>query len=217
MERRISIWLYVSAFALSVAMFAIGLYIGTLIDSSNMESLSGDVSTISEKVSSLQLLLLMEENASYFCPVYLSELKSIDEDVENLGYKLSYLEDVKSVSDPELKKRYFVLEAESYLLSKKVKTLCSDDSILLVHFYSNKDCEDCRAQGQAILQVRDSLQDEGIRIKLFSFDGELGSPVADAFKNMYGIKRYPSVVINDSTYPGFQNSTKLEKIIGNAS
>lgn len=213
MERQLSIPIYATAFIISVMIFVTGVYVGNLIDKSNLQDISGEVSSISNKVASVQLLLLMEGNSSSFCPVYLSELDSIDDEVERVGYKLSYLEDQKQVYDQDLKKQYFVLEAESYLLSKKVKELCGDKSALLIHFYSNKACTNCKQQGIEILKMRDDLSSRNITVKLFSLDGDLGSPVADAFKSQYSVTAYPSVVINGRTYSGYRNAEELKQLI----
>ncbi len=91
MERKISLSLYVSAFMISAAIFIIGIYVGTLLDKGDVESLSSDVSSLSRQLATVQLLLLAEENSSAFCPVYASELASIEEERERVGYQLSYL------------------------------------------------------------------------------------------------------------------------------
>ena len=213
MKRRVSVPIYVGAFVISLAIFIVGIYIGTVIDASNLSSISEDVSGISEKVASIQLLLLSEGNSSSFCPVYISELDSIDQDVERIGYKLTYLEEKRGIYDNELKKKYFVVEAESYLLSGKVRALCGDDSVLLIHFYSNTNCKMCREQGTEVLKARDALVQDKVDVKLFSFDGDLGSPVAEALETQYNVTRYPSIVINGRTYTGYQDSEDLQSLI----
>jgi len=215
LERKLSISIYAGAFVISLAIFILGIYIGTLIDSSNIELLSEEVSSISGRMASLQVLLLGGDNES-FCPVYTSELSEMDREIEDIGYKLSFLEDERNVYDAELKKKYFLLEAQSYLLSQKAQELCGDDSTLLINFYSNKDCDRCREQGTEVLKARDTLASEGISLKLFSFDGELGSPVAEAFEDQYGISTYPSIVINEQTYSGFRSSEELEALVRDA-
>ncbi|MHA2067945.1 MAG: hypothetical protein ACXABY_26590 [Candidatus Thorarchaeota archaeon] len=194
-------------------IFIIGVYVGSLVDSSSLEDISGDLSRVSQRVASVQLLFLMEGNSSSFCPVYTSELTSIDKEMELMGHKLSYLEEQKGVTDVSLKKNYFTVEAESYLLSKKVGELCEDNDTLLMYFYSNKGCSDCKQQGADILKARDELLSENITMKIYSFDGDLGSPVADAFKHRYVITTYPSLVINGKTYFGYKDSTELKKLI----
>ncbi len=213
MERKFSLPLYTGAFLISLVIFLTGVFVGHLIDTSNLEDISDDLSQVSRKVASVHLLLLLEGNSSSFCPVYTSELSSIEQDVELMGHRLSYLEEQKDVYDNELKKQYFVLEAESYLLSKKVRELCGDASVLLVYFYSNTNCTECKEQGTEILRARDDLSGENITVKIYSFDGDLGSPVADAFKQQYLVKDYPSVVINERTYPGYLDAGKLKETI----
>ena len=207
-----SIPIYAGAFAISLAIFLIGIYIGSLIDQSNLKGISDDVASISMRVASVQVLLLSDGNES-FCPLYTSELDALDKDVEDVGYKLSFMEDNRGAYDDELKRRYFVLEAESYLLSKKVKTLCGDDSALLIHFYSNKNCERCKDQGTEVLKAREALESQGIKVKLFSFDGGLDSPVAEAFEAQYGVSGYPTIVIDEKTYPGFRDSREIQALV----
>jgi ribosomal protein S27AE len=197
---------------MSLAIFILGVYIGSVFDSSSLSGLSDEVSTIETKVASVQLLLLSEGNSSSFCPVYHSELDSIDAEIEKVGHKLTFLEDERGVFDNDLKRKYFVLEAESYLLSKKVSGLCGDDSVLLIHFYSNKNCGRCRDQGTEILKARDALEGK-VDVKLFSFDGELDSPVAEAFEAEFNVSGYPSVVIDERTYPGYRASDELQSLI----
>lgn len=217
MERSISFSLYAAAFLLSVAIFVTGVLVGQAVDRSSTESISEEVVKVSQKVSSVQLLLLMEKNTSAMCPVYLDELTSISDDVERMGYKLTYLEEEKHIYDNELKKQYFVLEAESHVLSEKVKTLCGDRSILLINFYSNRNCTRCAEEGGDILEARDALTAQGTPVKLFSFDGELGSPVAEVFEARYNVTTYPTIVINGKTYPGFRSSEELQTLMRNSS
>jgi len=212
MERKLSLPIYVSAFIATLMIFVIGIAVGHVIDTSAMGGISDDMSSLSHKVSAVQLLMLMEGNSSSSCPVYLSELGAIDDEVEKVGYRLSYMEDEKGVFDSELKKQYFVLEAESYLLSGKAKTLCNDKSVLLINFYSNKDCARCREQGTEILKARDDLVSK-VPVKLYSFDGELNSPVADALVAQYNVTSYPTILIDGKGYSGFHTADQLKEIL----
>jgi hypothetical protein len=120
---------------------------------------------------------------------------------------------VKGIEDIELKKNYFLLEGESYLLSKKAKQLCNDSSVLLINFYSNSNCDLCHEQGINILTARDELLSDNISVKLFSFDGTIGSPLADSLKNQYNVTKYPSIVINDRAYYGSRTKKQIKSII----
>lgn len=217
MERNVSVPLYGAAFLISLAIFLVGIFVGSLVDSNSMGAISGEVSDISEHLASVRLIMLTQGNSSEFCPVYESELEAIDGEVEKVGYRLSFMEDERGVYDTELKKKYFTIEAESYLLSEKVRELCGGNEILLIHFYSNRECARCREQGTEVLKARDALKADGVDVKLFSFDGELGSPVAEAFEKRYGVSAYPSIVIDGKTYAGFRTSEELQALIAAAS
>ncbi len=195
-----------TAFLISAAIFIAGIYVGMLLDSGDVKTLSSDVSELSQRISTMQLLVLTDSNSSAFCPLYASELEAIDAEREKLGYELSFLEEKRNVEAPELKKEYFILEAQSYFLSKKLKELCSDESVLLLYFYSNEDCSDCLQQGTDILSARDRTSRN---IRIYSFDGDLGSPVAEAFMQEYGIGEYPSVVIDGEVHSGYISEDEL--------
>lgn len=202
MERKISWSLYFITFIISAAIFVVGIYVGTLLDKGDVQTLYSDVGELSQQLSTMQMLMLVDEGSSAFCPVYASELSAIDEEREKVGYELSFLEDKRNIEAPELKKQYFILEAQSYFLSKKLKKLCDDESVLVLYFYSNKNCSDCRQQGMDILSARDEVSPE-VNVMIYSFDGELGSPIAEAFMTQYNVTDYPSVVIDGRLHSGY--------------
>lgn len=185
---------------------------GQHMDKQNLAGLSVEVDSLTNRISSMQLLFLMEQNSSAFCPVYKSELNTLDVQMQNVGYKLDFLEREKKAFDATLKKQYFILEAESYLLSKKVKQVCKDNNTLLVYFYSNTNCSICRNQGDEILKARDSLLNKKT-VKIYSFDGDIGSPVAKALMLQYNVSSYPSIVIDGITYSGYRDSNNITGLI----
>ncbi len=214
MERKISYSLYALALVLTVIIFSIGIFVGQLVDQANSQAISDEVETISQRVAAAQLLLLMEENSSSFCPVYSSQLGEINLDVERVGYKLSYMEDEKQVYDVPLKKDYFVLEAQSYLLSRRMKERCGDNSTLLLYFYSNSACPSCKQQGYDILSARDAVSGIAPEVKIYSFDGDLGSPVANALKAQFNVSQYPSIVINGELHSGTMAKDDVVRALG---
>lgn len=212
MERKVSVSIYVGAFFLSLFIFLLGVYIGSLIDNSNLNLISQKVTNLSNRVSSVNVLLLMDPTPSS-CPLYLSELDSLDLEIETIGHKLAYLEDEKNVFDHDLKRSYFILEAESLVLTKKINSVCQNDSrIILINFYSNKNCTSCKAQGIEILKARDEISSQK-NLKLFSFDGDLGSAVVESLKSTYNVTTYPSIVIQNNTYPGYKSKSQIVSLI----
>jgi len=205
MERKVSWPLYLTAFVISAIIFIAGIYVGTILDTAQVGSLSSDVNSLSRELSTVQVLMLSEEDPA-FCPVYEEEFLKIDSEREKLGYELTYLEEQKNVNSPELKKDYFILEAQSYFLAKKLQEVCQDDSILVLYFYSNDDCPDCAQQGADILSARDASSKN---VLIYSFDGDLGSAMAEGFMTQYNVTGYPSVVINGETHSSYISPEEL--------
>jgi len=209
MERKVSWSLYLVAFLISAAVFVAGIYVGRLMDQNDVQELNSDVEGLSQRISTMQLLLLSGSDSEAFCPLYASELSEIDEEREKLGYELTFLEEKRNIDAPELKKEYFVIEAQSYFLSGKLHELCGDDSVLLLYFYSNRNCADCAQQGMDILAARDAVAPEGVSVRIYSFDGTIGSPIAEAFMQQFGITEYPSIVINGEAHSGYVTKEQL--------
>src|SRR3989338_302544 len=214
--RSFSAPLYILAFIIAIVIFGIGVYVGTLFDKSNLSRISSDVESTLQRLESAQILLFLDDSAS-FCPVYKTELEKLERDTELIGHRLNLLSD-KGATDIELKKQYFVLEAQGYLLSKKVNERCNVNDTLVLYFYSNKNCEKCAAQGEDLLRSRDQLSNSiDKRIKFYSFDGDLGSAVADALKQKHYVYEYPTIVVNDKVYRDYQDVDTLVKIFSGQS
>ncbi|MEM2908681.1 MAG: hypothetical protein QW590_01470 [Candidatus Bilamarchaeaceae archaeon] len=216
MKRQISFEIYLIAFIIATAIFAVGIFVGKILDNTKITSISSQVNGLSQRLMTLQIISLMEENNSAFCSVYRSEFSFIENEREKLGYELTYLEEKKEVYDPETKRMYFLLEAQSYLLSKKLKDICADETVLLLYFYSNANCSRCGQQGAENLAAKEEAIKQNISVRIYSFDGDLGSPVVDAFKMQYNVKAYPTLVINGVSYPGEMKKEQILEAIKNA-
>jgi hypothetical protein len=118
--RKMSVPIYIAAFVISVLIFAVGVYVGNTMDAVVKDSISSDLQSVYAKAQSSELLILLEDSPA-FCPVYAEEAGRMDDETNGLGTRIAYAEDVRGISDPELKKQYFMLEAQAYLISKKVK------------------------------------------------------------------------------------------------
>ncbi len=210
-HRPFSLPLYIVAFVVAVLIFIIGIYVGTIIDKTHLSNISVDVDKNLQRLESTQLLFFLDDSPS-FCTVLNSELEKLETDTEKIGQKLDLLAD-KGSSDPELKKQYFVLEAQSYLLSKKINDRCNVKDVLVLYFYSNNNCEKCRQQGEELLRARDQIGSHPNRIKFYSFDGDLDSPVADALKQKYNATSYPTIVVNQKLFEGYKDLDSLIKIL----
>jgi len=215
-ERKISWYLYVFAFIIASTLFSVGVYVGMMINQNAMSRIDNDISAINEQVSTMGLLLLLEENNSAFCPVYKSELAKIDGMREKLGYELSLMEEQRGFSSPAVKNDYMVLQGQSYLLSKKIKELCAEDkNVFVLFFYDNKNCSDCKQQGDNILRARDSAKNKEF-IRIYAFDGGIESAIVEAFEKQLNIIAHPTTIIGSERYVGAISENDLRKAMENA-
>ena len=167
-------------------------------------------------MSTIGLLLLLDENNPAFCSVYKSELVKIDVMREKLGYELSMMEEQRGFSSPAVKNNYMILQGQSYLLSKKINELCADDkNILVLFFYDNKNCNDCKQQGTNILRARDSAKNKEL-IRIYAFDGGIESAIVESFKKQLNITTHPTTMIGSKRYVGAVSENDLRKAMENA-
>lgn len=54
-------------------------------------------------------------------------------------------------------------------------------NILVLFFYDNKNCNDCKQQGTNILRARDSAKNKEL-IRIYAFDGGIESAIVESFK-----------------------------------
>lgn len=206
--RKISMSLYVVAFIVSVIIFLLGFYVGDIFYSSRIDDFSLDIRFLSDDLYATQMIMILDDNSTSFCPLYLEELEKVDKRVQKLGEELTVLEEVQGVSDAELKKRYFLLETQAYLLSTELNKRCNKDVKIILYFYSGDNCESCKQQGFDLTKARETLAKD-LSLKIYSFDSSLGSSSVDSFIKKYHISKYPTIVLEERVYSGYQNFDTL--------
>ncbi|MEM4720159.1 MAG: hypothetical protein QXZ30_01850 [Candidatus Bilamarchaeaceae archaeon] len=215
MERKISIYLYVIAFIFASILFAVGVYVGTLINQNVMSSLASEIEEANTKISNIGVLLFLEDQNSNFCSFYKEELTSFDREREKLGYELSLMEDQKGYSSPEIKRKYMVLQIQSLLFSKKVQKLCGEDYCFVLFFYDNVNCTDCKRQGEIILKARDSFSTKD-KIKIYAFDTGINSSVVHSLMKEYNVNAIPMTIIGNYSYVGIVSLEELKQAMKDA-
>jgi hypothetical protein len=208
MERKVNLPIYILTFVITVIIFAIGFWFGTVYDSMMSENIELQISEVSYQLLSMQLFYLTGESVEY-CDFYKSELDKIDSTTAQLGYELTFLEETKGYTNPELKDKYFVLETTSLSVNRKISEICGSEDKELLYFYSNEKCgEDCIIQGRELLKLK-----ENKNVRIYSFDCTIDSPIANSLCKKYNVKSYPTIVTNENIFVGLHKYNELlEKI-----
>ncbi|MCK4428827.1 MAG: thioredoxin family protein, partial [Candidatus Aenigmarchaeota archaeon] len=158
------------------------------------------------------LLTLFEDDSCVLLQEYMNEIAP---NLEKLAWRTDYYErsaDRKRFSEEEyvkIKKNYMLLLVNYWLIAKKLESTCGDNTPKLIYFYSNKKCDDCKAQGI----ILDSVKKEHEEIMVFSMDKDIDLSTIRLIAGIYNVTEVPSLVINDETYNGFMNKKEVEEAL----
>ncbi|MBM3229047.1 hypothetical protein FJZ26_01325 [Candidatus Parvarchaeota archaeon] len=209
--RKISFNLIAASFFITALIFIAGIFVGKALDKGTVDEFGQSVLSLTDRVSASTAIMLLDSTPD-MCPLLESEQEQIENDVNLLGYKISFLEDTRNIADEKLKGKYMNLQLNSYLLSNKVKQICSQNFTSVVMFYSSKQCtKECKEQETELFEIKKSGPHW---VKIYSFDAGIGSASVQVLANKYRIEKYPTILIEDKKYEGLVGREKLEKIIG---
>ena len=111
----------------------------------------------------------------------------------------------------QLKKSYFLSNAELYFLIKKSNELCNENNQTVLYFYRDSKplCSDCIVQGK----ILDGIREKCGNVKSFVFPIDLNLGFVDLFRTLYGVDGVPSLVINEKRV--FNGLTSEQEILEN--
>jgi len=201
--RKITVKIYVLAFIFTLAIFLLGIYVGQIVNNQASSDLLTQINHYSQSSDSSDVMFLLGNSSSSFCPLYKQESSNIEDRTIEIGNKLNYLEKVKGVYDDKLKSQYFILELKSYLLADKINSLCVRNKHLILYFYS-KNCPECDIQGKELDKLVSKVGSDKIRI--YSFDVSItDSSVVNSLVDKYNISKYPAIMSNEKIYYNVSN------------
>ncbi len=187
-------------------IFLLGFYASSTLVESKFESLQRAQNEIQIDTVSLEIeSSLLAEN-----PCNLAGLEELGARLGDLGPKLDYMEKQSNKKDFEnLKKYYALLEIKHWLAVQKSNRECNSKYVPLLYFYSNSNCESCRAQGPLILEQKE----KNPKVMVYSFDVGSDLPAIKILKGNYNITTVPAIVIGNKKYEGYQGSAELGKAL----
>lgn len=216
MVRKIAYDLYLLAFVITIIIFSMGILLGMYMNEIKLKSLSKDMDALDEErkiqETNLLLLTLFKDDSCILLRNYMVEILP---KLEKLAMRTDYYErsaDRKRFGEEEyikIKKKYMILLVNYWLIAKKLEDTCGDNTPKLIYFYSNKKCDDCKAQGI----ILDSIKKEHKEIMIFSIDTDINLSTLRLIMGIYNVTEVPSLVINDKTYGGFMNKKEVEEIL----
>lgn len=199
-QRKISLQIYFFAFLAAIAVFGIGIYVGMQLQKGIIEELSVKIEELKQKISSVETLLLFEEN---FCDIFADEIDKFHSETYEIGKKIEYMEKIEI--DPKLKAEYMLLEFRDYVLVTKVNERCAKNYSTVLYFLDSKNCSVCWTQSEELTKARQMKE----RLFVYTFDGAINSSVVNALLKKFSINEYPSLIINGKKYVGLVNADTI--------
>lgn len=198
---------YVIVLFITTTILISGLWLSNYFNNRKIDQLKSIESKISLDLmsSETQFSLLQEQSCKDVSGTVLSS------ELNSLADKISYSENnigVENVDVISLKKYYSLLEIKDYLLMKKIRERCGENSIFILYFYKNENCDDCTKQGYVLTSLREKYPE----LRVYSFDYNLDLSAIKTMTSIYKVPDdLPAIVINGKVYSGFHTIEEIEK------
>ena len=219
MESKYKKYVVVSSLIITLSIFSAGFLIGKYLDSYRFTDV---VDTMRESEINTESYLVEQQFIEKFggrsCELLRPRLIELSRDLSTLGQSLTLYESGAMLLNERdydyLKRRYFVLEARTYMYELHAKNTCGDNRTLILFFYSGQD-EIPSIKQRYVLD--DMYREYKNNISIFSFDINFqNSTITDILEKYYNISEAPILVINDKVIKkGFIDMKELDMIMRN--
>ncbi len=216
-KKQTNLGLIISAALISALLFAAGLAIGYGLNTQRLSDIEQRSAEMARAVQNLQLQLLfldvLGKNAS--CPVLKQIMSYTVRNYEQLGGKLANKELEDYSKYQMLLKDYYIASINYWLLAKKLEQSCGQ-SYKTILFFISKSCDPlipnpCDDQAFVLTYLKQQM---GESLLIFTISSDIQEPAIQALINYYNITEYPTIVIDEKVYTGFQDLEKLKTILG---
>ena len=210
-KRNINYGKYFMAFVFSFLIFVIGIMLGSYLSTERVDYLRDIANKQKLDYESLELQSLYLSTAELrneSCIVLSRILEQSLKTVADAQIKVeSYIRQISDSRYNDIKREYSIAQIRYWLLDKKIKDICEMDSVSILYFYSDANCDDCGAQGAILTYLKEKLKD---RLLIFALDYDFASePLIELFKIEHNIDSIPSLVIANKSYTGLMTKEKL--------
>ncbi len=215
--RTISKKRYIVAFVITSLIFIVGLILGILVTQRRAESILSvsEIQKIDFDSLQTQLLFLNSVSKERNCPALTKTLEQNINDLEDTRRKLeSYITRSLTESNQEfllIKREYMLSEIRYWLLASESEKICDRDSVSILYFYSNIDCDDCVSQGSILTLLKNKFEEN---LLIFSIDADFEKePIIPIIKEAYSIAKTPTLIIGDKKFEGLTKKEEVLKVI----
>ena len=197
-------------FLIATLLFSLGIlggYIFSLFMRDNTLSIQEDI-----KNQLLELQLQKEMIEKYPCSE--TTLNRLTDKMEYLGGLIDILEKrmgFENADAKNMKTLYTLLELNHYLLMQKRAESCNETYIFILFFYSNE--KQTISESQDVGRILGYIRNKYDNSRVYSFDSSIRLDSVDTLRDVFKVKKYPSVVVGNVTLTDVKTSEDVERYI----
>lgn len=201
--------IHVSVLLTVTLMFLLGVLLGMKVSEYRMKEFETTSKLLRRYLLDLQLQALI--TSKNICNI---DVTRMGEDKIRLGKYLSVLESQlgKEHEDVlDLKRDYTLLSIYQWVLMKDYQEKCDSNITLVLFFYSNvNNVSECERQGYVLDYLYYSYPKT---VVVYALDYDIDTGSLNVLKELYDVRRVPTVVINDVKFEGFHSFDELKGMI----
>ncbi len=221
-KKQLNVKTLVSALAISALLFGTGVYTGFTINKERLSAIETDMRDVIRSIEDFQLqfLFLDKFGGEATCPLLEDSLKKINKQSYEAGRKLTENNpDSGEITDynyyQDLSERYSRILTSYWLLANKLKDACKSSSKTIIFFIQKDACNKqtpnmCDAQGFVLDNLKRIFED---KLLIFTLHTDLKEPSVKVIKDYYKVDSYPTVILENERYLGFQDKEALLKLL----
>lgn len=134
----------------------------------------------------------------------------LNNELSDMARRVKFMENQLGSDDAQvtmIKNQYVLLQIKDYILRKELASRCGTKTAMLLYFHDT-DCKDCKEQSIVLDEVHDRYPD----LRIYWFDNSSDTPALKALQSLFTVKDFPTIVINEKEYPGFQPLENMTSI-----
>lgn len=202
---------YIFTLIITVALFMTAFYLSSKLAQKKIDEVRFIQDKISTDILSTETRFMLLGSSS--CKHFESN-ESFESDLNNelsdMARRVKFMENQLGSDNAQvttIKNQYVLLQIKDYILRKELTSRCGTKTTMLLYFHDT-DCKDCKEQSIVLDEIHGRYPD----LRTYWFDNSSDTPALKALLSLYDVKTFPTVVINEKEYPGFQSLESLTSI-----
>ncbi len=205
---------YVVTLVLSTIIFVAGLLLGVYFSNVRVDEVEIKNMNLERHINDIGVeTLLYNENPTDLCEFLQDRVLSLTGELFVLEGKIISIESERNLNSENflnVKKDYTLSLIKYYVFSQNVKQQCNNANFSIIVYFYSKDCDKCEEQGYILSYLKSVLKN---RLLIIPIDADLDLSSINLLKNIYGVKKYPTIVIDSEVHNEFKNKSEMLSIL----